>query len=107
MRSMPQHMLCAAQNLSLSGRRGRDRHKRDPNLKGRPIDSRLALEGGGLDGCTVDALEQQFPRDGGAWGTFYIIGKAACLGGDGFAYNAAGAWESKQRLSCRWQHRRR
>jgi len=53
----------------------------------------IAPKGGELDGCTVDATERLFPHEGGAWGTFYITGKAACPGGDGFAYNSAGAWD--------------
>ena len=55
----------------------------------------FTLKGGELDGCTVDATERKFPREGGAWGTFYIAGKVACPGGDGFAYNTAGAWDGK------------
>jgi hypothetical protein len=55
----------------------------------------FAIKGGGLDGCTVDATRQDFPRDKAAWGTFYFVAKAACPGGDGFTYNGAGAWDDK------------
>jgi hypothetical protein len=55
----------------------------------------FAPKEGGLDGCTIDATEQAFPHDGGAWGFFNYVAKAACLGGDGFTFNGAGAWDGK------------
>lgn len=52
----------------------------------------ITLQGGDLDGCTVDVVEQLRPRDEGAWGLFDIKGDLACADG-GFAYTSSGAWD--------------
>ncbi|MGH6914639.1 MAG: hypothetical protein ACREH3_13155 [Geminicoccales bacterium] len=52
----------------------------------------ITLEGGDLDGCTVDVVEQLRPRDEGAWGLFDIKGDLACADG-GFSYTSSGAWD--------------
>jgi hypothetical protein len=52
----------------------------------------LTLQGGDLDGCTVDVVEQLFGRDEGAWGIFVIAGDVSCDRG-GFSYTSAGAWD--------------
>jgi hypothetical protein len=52
----------------------------------------ITLNGGDLDGCTVDIVEQLRPREEGAWGLFDIAGELTC--GDGsFAYTSSGAWD--------------
>jgi hypothetical protein len=52
----------------------------------------LTLQGGDLDGCTVDVVEQLRPREEGAWGLFDIKGALSCDDG-GFAYTSSGAWD--------------
>lgn len=63
--------------------------------EGVEITYQIMPKGAGFDGCTVDITERLFPRDGGTWGTFYITGRVACSGGDGFTYNTAGAFDGK------------
>jgi hypothetical protein len=53
----------------------------------------IELQGGDLDGCTVDVVEALHPREEGAWGIFDIEGEVNCTGG-GFAYTSSGAWDS-------------
>jgi hypothetical protein len=52
----------------------------------------LTLQGGDLDGCTVDVVEQLYGREEGAWGIFDIAGDVRCDRG-GFAYTSSGAWD--------------
>jgi hypothetical protein len=52
----------------------------------------ITLQGGDLDGCTVDVSEQLYGRDEGAWGIFDIAGDIKCDDG-GFAYTSSGAWD--------------
>lgn len=52
----------------------------------------VMLEGGDLDGCTVDVVEQLYGRDGGAWGIFDIAGDVTCDRG-GFSFQSSGAWD--------------
>jgi hypothetical protein len=59
---------------------------------GNEVAYRYTLQGGDLDGCVVDVVEQLFPREDGAWGIYVIAGDVACDDG-GFAYDIAGAWD--------------
>ena len=52
----------------------------------------ITLEGGELDGCTVDVLESLYGRDDGAWGIFDIAGDVKCDRG-GFFYTSSAAWD--------------
>jgi hypothetical protein len=52
----------------------------------------ITLQGGDLDGCTVDVVEQLRPREEGAWGLFDIAGDVTCDDGS-FAYTSSGAWD--------------
>lgn len=52
----------------------------------------VAPKGGQLDGCTIDIVEQLFPRDEGAWGIFVINGDVTCANGT-LAYESAGSWD--------------
>ena len=52
----------------------------------------ITLEGGDLDGCTVDIVEQLRPREEGAWGLFDIAGTVTCDDGS-FDYTSSGAWD--------------
>jgi hypothetical protein len=52
----------------------------------------ITLQGGDLDGCTVDIVEQLRGRDEGAWGLFDIAGEVTCDDG-GFSYTSSGAWD--------------
>jgi hypothetical protein len=52
----------------------------------------ITLNGGDLDGCTVDVVEALHGRDGGAWGIFDIAGDVSCDRG-GFSYTSSGAWD--------------
>lgn len=52
----------------------------------------ITLKGGELDGCTVAIVEQLYPREDGAWGTFFIEGGVTCADGT-FEYASAGAWD--------------
>jgi hypothetical protein len=54
----------------------------------------ITLEGGDLDGCTVDIVEQLYGRVEGAWGIFDIAGDVKCDRG-GFSYTSSGAWDGK------------
>lgn len=63
-------------------------------VNGVEVAYQITLEGGDLDGCTVDVVEQLFGREEGAWGIFDIAGKVSCADG-GFAYGSSGAWDGK------------
>ena len=52
----------------------------------------ITLQGGDLDGCTVDVVEQLYGRDEGGWGIFDIAGDVKCDRG-GFSYTSSGAWD--------------
>ena len=52
----------------------------------------ITLQGGDLDGCAVDVVEQLYGREEGAWGIFDIAGDVKCERG-GFAYTSSGAWD--------------
>ena len=52
----------------------------------------VKLQGGELDGCTVDISESMYGRDEGSWGIFNIAGDVSCTSG-GFAYTSSGAWD--------------
>ncbi len=54
----------------------------------------VKLEGGDLDGCTVDIVESLYGREEGKWGIFDIAGDVTCSGGK-FAYTSSGAWDGK------------
>ena len=54
----------------------------------------ITLQGGDLDGCTVDVVEQLYGRDEGAWGIFDIAGDVKCDRGN-FSYASSGAWDGK------------
>jgi hypothetical protein len=57
------------------------------------VSYQVTLQGGDLDGCTVDIVESLYPRDEGAWGIFDIEGDVSCDGGE-FSYASSGAWDS-------------
>jgi hypothetical protein len=59
---------------------------------GMEVSYQITLEGGDLDGCTIDIVEQLRPREEGAWGLFDIAGDVTCDDG-GFAYTSSGAWD--------------
>ncbi len=59
---------------------------------GMEVAYQVTLEGGDLDGCTVDIVEVLLPRDEGAWGLFDIQGDVSCDEG-GFSYTSSGAWD--------------
>jgi hypothetical protein len=52
----------------------------------------ITLQGGDLDGCAVDVVEQLYGREEGAWGIFDIVGDVKCDRG-GFSYTSSGAWD--------------
>jgi hypothetical protein len=64
----------------------------DQPADGVEVSYQITLEGGDLDGCTVDIVEQLFGRDEGAWGIFDIAGDVKCDRG-GFSYTSSGAWD--------------
>ena len=59
---------------------------------GMEVAYQVTLEGGDLDGCTVDIVEVLLPRDEGSWGLFDIQGDVSCDDG-GFSYTSSGAWD--------------
>jgi hypothetical protein len=59
---------------------------------GMEVAYQITLQGGDLDGCTVDVIEQLRPREEGAWGLFDIKGDVTC-DDSGFAYTSSGAWD--------------
>jgi hypothetical protein len=61
-------------------------------VDGVKVTYQITLQGGDLDGCTVDVVEQLRPREEGAWGLFDIKGDLTCDAG-GFAYTSSGAWD--------------
>jgi hypothetical protein len=64
----------------------------DQPADGVEVSYRITLQGGDLDGCTVDVVEQLYPREEGAWGIYDMRGDVACDRG-AFAYGMAGAWD--------------
>ena len=52
----------------------------------------VKLQGGELDGCTIDIIESMYGRDEGSWGIFNIAGDVSCTSG-AFAYTSSGAWD--------------
>ena len=58
------------------------------------VSYQITLQGGDLDGCTVDIVESLYGRDEGAWGIFDIAGDVKCDRG-GFSYSSSGAWDGK------------
>jgi hypothetical protein len=52
----------------------------------------ITLKGGELDGCTVAIVEQLYPREDGAWDTFFIDGDVTCTHAT-LAYASAGSWD--------------
>ena len=59
---------------------------------GTEVAYQITLQGGDLDGCAVDVVEQLYGREDGAWGIFDIAGDVKCdLGG--FSYTSSGAWD--------------
>ncbi|MGI9450897.1 MAG: hypothetical protein ACR2QH_09735 [Geminicoccaceae bacterium] len=64
----------------------------DQPANGTTVAYQIALEGGDLDGCTVDVVESLYGRDDGNWGIFDIAGDTNCTNG-GFAYTSSGAWD--------------
>lgn len=64
----------------------------DQPADGVQVSYQITLQGGDLDGCTVDVVETLYPRDDGAWGIFDIDGDVTCDDG-AFAYVSSGAWD--------------
>ncbi|MEW8525591.1 MAG: hypothetical protein AB2552_21355 [Candidatus Thiodiazotropha endolucinida] len=64
----------------------------DQPANGLKVAYQVKLQGGELDGCTVDIIESLYGRDEGSWGIFDIAGDVSCIGG-GFAYTSSGAWD--------------
>lgn len=64
----------------------------DQPANGNTVAYQITLQGGDLDGCTVDIVESLYGRDDGAWGIFDIAGDATCANG-GFSYTSSGAWD--------------
>jgi hypothetical protein len=59
---------------------------------GLEVTYQITLQGGELDNCKVDIVEQLRPREEGAWGLFDIKGDLSCDDG-GFGYASSGAWD--------------
>jgi hypothetical protein len=64
----------------------------DQPMDGVEVAYQITLQGGDLDGCTVDIVESLHGRDEGAWGIFDIAGDVSCDRG-GFSYTSSGAWD--------------
>jgi len=64
----------------------------DQPANGNTVAYQIVLDGGDLDGCTVDIVESLYGRDEGSWGIFDIAGDVVCANG-GFAYMSSGAWD--------------
>ncbi|HSA81499.1 MAG TPA: hypothetical protein VLE23_11815 [Geminicoccaceae bacterium] len=64
----------------------------DQPADGVEVAYQITLQGGDLDGCAVDVVEQLYGRDESAWGVFDIKGDLECDRG-GFAYTSSGAWD--------------
>lgn len=64
----------------------------DQPADGNQVAYQITLEGGELDGCTVDVVESLYGRDEGAWGIFDVAGDVTCDSG-GFAYTSSGTWD--------------
>jgi hypothetical protein len=59
---------------------------------GTQVAYQITLQGGDLDGCTVDIIESLYGRDDGAWGIFDIQGDVKC-DRRRFSYTSSGAWD--------------
>lgn len=59
---------------------------------GTQVAYQVKLQGGELDGCTLDIVEALYGRDEGAWGIFDIEGSVTCDNGS-FSYTSSGAWD--------------
>ena len=64
----------------------------DQPANGVKVAYQVKLQGGDLDGCTVDIIESMYGRDEGSWGIFDIAGDVSCTSGV-FAYTSSGAWD--------------
>jgi hypothetical protein len=64
----------------------------DQPADGKTVAYQITLDGGDLDGCTVDVVESLFGREEGAWGIFDVAGDVTCANG-GFAYTSSGTWD--------------
>ncbi len=64
----------------------------DQPANGVKVAYQVNLQGGDLDGCTVDIIESMYGRDEGSWGIFDIAGDVSCTSG-AFAYTSSGAWD--------------
>jgi hypothetical protein len=60
---------------------------------GTQVSYQITLQGGDLDGCTVDIVESLYGREEGAWGIFDIAGDVKCGDRGGFSYTSSGAWD--------------
>jgi hypothetical protein len=60
---------------------------------GTQVSYQIALQGGDLDGCTVDVVESLYGREEGAWGIFDIAGDVKCGDRGGFSYTSSGSWD--------------
>jgi hypothetical protein len=60
---------------------------------GTKVSYQITLQGGDLDGCTVDVVESLYGREEGAWGIFDIAGDVKCGDRGGFSYTSSGAWD--------------
>lgn len=66
----------------------------DQPANGTQVAYQITLQGGDLDGCTVDVVESLYGREEGAWGIFDIAGDVKCGDRGGFSYSSSGSWDS-------------
>ena len=64
----------------------------DQPANGVKVAYQVKLQGGDLDGCTVDIIESLYGRGEGSWGIFNIAGDVSC-NRCGFAYISSSAWD--------------
>ncbi len=64
----------------------------DQPENGVKVSYQVTLQGGDLDGCTIDIVEALYGRDEGAWGIFDIVGDVSCASGS-FSYTSSGSWD--------------
>jgi hypothetical protein len=60
---------------------------------GMQVSYQVTLNGGDLDGCTVDIVEALYGRDDGVWGIFDIAGYVRCGNRGEFSYTSLGSWD--------------
>jgi hypothetical protein len=65
----------------------------DQPANGTQVSYQITLQGGDLDGCTVDVVESLYGREEGAWGIFDIAGDVKCGDRGGFSYTSSGSWD--------------